>query len=89
MLPLGLVTRRERQGARREREGEVPGARTRLDAVLEREQARRLPYTPADASAVRAREALAVLEEEGLEQVFARHARAGAGVPRAVQALGL
>ncbi|WP_366556725.1 pyridoxal-phosphate-dependent aminotransferase family protein [Aquibaculum sediminis] len=47
------------------------------------------PYTPATNLLYGLREALAMLQEEGLEQVFARHARHGEATRRAVQAWGL
>jgi alanine-glyoxylate transaminase/serine-glyoxylate transaminase/serine-pyruvate transaminase len=47
------------------------------------------PYTPATNLLYGLREALAMLREEGLENVFARHARHGEAARRAVQAWGL
>ena len=47
------------------------------------------PYTPATNLLFGLREALAMLAEEGLESVFARHARHGAATRRAVRAWGL
>lgn len=47
------------------------------------------PYTPATNLLFGLHEALAMLEEEGLDNVFARHARHGEATRRAVQAWGL
>ncbi len=47
------------------------------------------PYTPATSLLVGLREALRMLFEEGLAQVFLRHARLAEGVRRAVRAWGL
>jgi len=47
------------------------------------------PYTPATNLLYGLREAIAMLEEEGLENVFARHARHAEATRRAVRAWGL
>ncbi len=47
------------------------------------------PYTPATNLLYGLREALVMLQEEGLERVFARHARHGEATRRAVKAWGL
>ena len=47
------------------------------------------PYTPATNLLYGLQEAIAMLEEEGLEQVFARHARHAEATRRAVRAWGL
>jgi alanine-glyoxylate transaminase / serine-glyoxylate transaminase / serine-pyruvate transaminase len=47
------------------------------------------PYTPPTNLLFGLREAIAMLEEEGLERVFARHRRHAAATRRAVQAWGL
>ena len=47
------------------------------------------PYTPATNMLYGLREAIAMLHEEGLDQVFARHARHGAATRAAVRAWGL
>ena len=47
------------------------------------------PFTPATNLLFGLREAIAMLEEEGLERVFARHRRLAAATRRAVQAWGL
>jgi alanine-glyoxylate transaminase/serine-glyoxylate transaminase/serine-pyruvate transaminase len=57
--------------------------------VLERNRRGEFPYTPATLLLFGLREALAMIEEEGLERVFARHARLADACRRAVRALGL
>lgn len=57
--------------------------------VLERNRRGQFPYTPATALLFGLREALRMLEEEGLPRVFARHARLAEACRRAVQAWGL
>jgi alanine-glyoxylate transaminase/serine-glyoxylate transaminase/serine-pyruvate transaminase len=57
--------------------------------VLERNKRGEFPYTPATLLLFGLRESLAMLEEEGLENVFARHARLAEACRRAVRALGL
>jgi alanine-glyoxylate transaminase/serine-glyoxylate transaminase/serine-pyruvate transaminase len=47
------------------------------------------PYTPATNLLYGLREAIAMLREEGLQQVFARHARHAEATRRAVRAWGL
>src|SRR5947207_3267205 len=57
--------------------------------VLERNKRGEVPYTPATLLLFGLREALAMIEEEGLDNVFARHARLGEACRRAVRALDL
>ena len=57
------------------------------DARAERD--RLFPYTPATNLLYGLREALAMLQEEGLDDVFARHARHAAATRAAVRAWGL
>lgn len=57
--------------------------------VLERNSRGEFPYTPATALLFGLRESLAMLHEEGLPNVFRRHARLAEACRRAVQAMGL
>jgi alanine-glyoxylate transaminase/serine-glyoxylate transaminase/serine-pyruvate transaminase len=57
--------------------------------VLERNRRGEFPYTPATVLLFGLREALSMLREEGLANVFARHARLAEACRRAVRALGL
>lgn len=57
--------------------------------VLERNRRGQYPYTPATALLFGLREAITMLEEEGLANVFARHARLAEACRRAVRAWDL
>jgi alanine-glyoxylate transaminase/serine-glyoxylate transaminase/serine-pyruvate transaminase len=57
--------------------------------ILERNKRGEYPYTPATMLLFGLRESLAMLREEGLDEVFARHARLAEACRRAVRALGL
>jgi alanine-glyoxylate transaminase / serine-glyoxylate transaminase / serine-pyruvate transaminase len=57
--------------------------------ILERNRLGEFPSTPATAHFFGLKESLAILSEEGLPNVFRRHARLGESCRRAVQALGL
>jgi alanine-glyoxylate transaminase/serine-glyoxylate transaminase/serine-pyruvate transaminase len=57
--------------------------------VIERNARGEFPYTPATALLFGLKESLAMLEEEGLANVFARHARLAEACRRAVMAMGL
>jgi alanine-glyoxylate transaminase/serine-glyoxylate transaminase/serine-pyruvate transaminase len=57
--------------------------------MLQANEAGFFPYTPATNLLYGLREALRMLEEEGLENVFRRHARHAAATRRAVRAWGL
>jgi alanine-glyoxylate transaminase / serine-glyoxylate transaminase / serine-pyruvate transaminase len=59
------------------------------DDMLKANKTGYFPYTPATNLLYGLREALAMLAEEGLENVFARHARHGEATRRAVRAWGL
>src|SRR5262249_5041246 len=57
--------------------------------VIERNKHGEFPYTPATILLFGLRDSLAMLNEEGVPNVFARHARLGEACRRAVRALGL
>lgn len=57
--------------------------------VLERNANGEFPYTPATALLFGLKESLSMLEEEGLANVFSRHARLAEACRRAVGAMGL
>ena len=67
----------------------LPRAYWDWSAVLAANQKGFFPYTPATNLLYGLKEALAMLREEGLAQVFARHARHGEATRRAVRAWGL
>src|SRR5690606_29852320 len=76
MLPPGLgfnaVSAKARAAARTAR---LPKAYWRWEDMIESNRSGYFPYTPATNLLYGLREALRMLEEEGLENVFARHAR--------------
>lgn len=90
MLPPGLaiLAVSERALAASEK-ARCPRAYWDWQPVLERNRRGEFPYTPATVLLFGLREALAMLEEEGLEQVFARHARLAEACRRAVRGMGL
>ena len=59
------------------------------EPVLERNRRGEFPYTPATSLLFGLRESIAMLNEEGLENVFKRHARLAEACRRAIRALGL
>ena len=67
----------------------LPRAYWDWSAVLAANEKGFFPYTPATNLLYGLKEALAMLREEGLTQVFARHARHGEATRRAVRAWGL
>ena len=90
MLPPGLsfnaVSEKALQAAKLAR---LPRAYWNWEEMLASNQAGFFPYTPATNLLYGLREALAMLQEEGLDNVFARHARHGEATRRAVRAWGL
>jgi len=67
----------------------LPRAFWAWDEIVEMNKDGYWPYTPNTNLLYGLHEALAMIESEGLPQVFARHQRWGAGVRAAVQAWGL
>jgi alanine-glyoxylate transaminase/serine-glyoxylate transaminase/serine-pyruvate transaminase len=90
MLPPGLginiVGPRARSAART---AALPRSYWAWDAVLESNRTGFFPYTPPTSLLAGLREALTLLREEGLDRVFARHARHAAATRAAVEAWGL
>ena len=90
MLPPGLgfnaVSERALRAAEKAR---LPRAYWRWEDVLRQHAAGFYPYTPGTNLLFGLREALAMLREEGLRAVFARHARHGEATRRAVAGWGL
>jgi alanine-glyoxylate transaminase/serine-glyoxylate transaminase/serine-pyruvate transaminase len=90
MLPPGLAINGVGPRAiEASRSAKLPRAFWRWDDVLENNKGGSFPYTPATGLLFGLREALAMLEEEGLATTFARHARFGEATRRAVRAWGL
>ena len=67
----------------------LPAAYWRWQPMLDNNARGYFPYTPATNLLYGLREALRMLHEEGLENVFARHRRHGEATRRAVRAWGL
>jgi alanine-glyoxylate transaminase/serine-glyoxylate transaminase/serine-pyruvate transaminase len=90
MLPPGMaiLAASERAVAASEK-ARCPRAFWDWTPVIERNRRGEFPYTPATILLFGLREALAMLNEEGLPAVFRRHARLGEACRRAVRALGL
>ncbi|HYQ80856.1 MAG TPA: aminotransferase class V-fold PLP-dependent enzyme, partial [Anaeromyxobacteraceae bacterium] len=90
MLPPGLgfnaVSQKALQAAKSAR---LPRSYWDWENMLKDNQRGYFPYTPATNLLYGLREALRMLQEEGLDAVFARHARHGEAARRAVQAWGL
>src|SRR5213595_3886744 len=76
MLPPGISFNAISAKARAASKGaRLPKAYWRWDEMIKSNQSGYFPYTPATNMLYGLREALRMLEEEGLENVFARHAR--------------
>jgi alanine-glyoxylate transaminase/serine-glyoxylate transaminase/serine-pyruvate transaminase len=90
MLPPGLsfnaISDKARDAAKT---AKLPRSYWSWEEMLNANQSGYFPYTPATNLLYGLREALRMLQEEGLENVFARHARHGEATRRAVQAWGL
>jgi len=90
MLPPGLsfnaVSEKARKAAQSAR---LPRSYWSWDEMLSNNKTGFFPYTPATNLLYGLRESLKMLEEEGLQNVFARHARHAEATRRAVRAWGL
>lgn len=90
MLPPGMAILAVSERALRASEkATCPRAYWDWQPVIERNRRGQYPYTPATTLLFGLREALAMLEEEGLANVFARHARLAEACRRAVRAWGV
>lgn len=90
MLPPGMaiLAASDRALAASEK-ARCPRAYWDWQPVFERNRRGQFPYTPATTLLFGLRESVAMLEEEGLSQVFHRHARLAEACRRAVRAWGL
>ena len=90
MLPPGLsfVATSER-ALKISETGGMPRSYWRWDEMIEQNAKGYFPYTPATNMLYGLKEAIAMLHEEGLDNVFARHARHGEATRRAISAWGL
>ena len=90
MLPPGLSFNAISDKAiAAQKSARLPKSYWNWDDMLAANQAGFFPYTPATNLLYGLREAIAMLNEEGLDNVFARHARHGAATRLAVEAWGL
>ena len=90
MLPPGLGFNAISQKALvQSRSARLPKAYWDWEPMLAANKAGFFPYTPATNLIFGLRESLQMLREEGLENVFSRHARLGEAARRAVRAWGL
>jgi len=90
MLPagLGIICASQKALARRE-QAKLPRVFFDLGDMIKANATGYFPYTPSLPLLYGLRESLAVLAEEGLENVFARHHRLAEGTRAAVKAWGL
>ena len=90
MLPPGLGFNAISQKAlAQSKSARLPKAYWDWEPMLAANKAGFFPYTPATNLIFGLRESLQMLREEGLENVFSRHARLGEAARRAVRAWGL
>ena len=90
MLPPGLsFNGLGRKALAASRSATLPRAYWAWDEMIRANQGGWFPYTPATNLLYGLREAITLLMEEGLEQVFARHDRHAEATRRAVRAWGL
>lgn len=90
MLPPGMaILAVSERAVRASEKAKCPRSYWDWQPVIERNKRGEYPYTPATALLFGLREAIAILDEEGLPNVFARHARLAEACRRAVRAWGL
>ena len=90
MLPPGLSFNAVSDKARKAAQSaKLPKSYWAWDEMIAANKTGYFPYTPATNLLYGLREAIAMLREEGLPQVFARHARHAEATRRAVRAWGL
>jgi alanine-glyoxylate transaminase/serine-glyoxylate transaminase/serine-pyruvate transaminase len=90
MLPPGMsILAISEKAIGASRSARCPRAYWDWGPVLERNARGEFPYTPATSLLFGLKESLAMLAEEGLGNVFRRHARLAEACRRAVQAMGL
>ncbi|MGP1677226.1 MAG: pyridoxal-phosphate-dependent aminotransferase family protein [Giesbergeria sp.] len=90
MLPPGLSFNAVSEKARKAAQGaKLPKSYWGWDEIIAANKTGFFPYTPATNLLYGLREAIEMLQEEGLPQVFARHARHAEATRRAVRAWGL
>ena len=90
MLPPGLSFNAVSEKARRAAQSaKLPKSYWAWEEMIAANKSGYFPYTPATNLLYGLRESIAMLQEEGLQRVFARHARHAEATRRAVRAWGL
>jgi len=90
MLPPGMaILAVSERAVRASEKAKCPRSFWDWQPVIERNRRGQYPYTPATSLLFGLRESIAMLTEEGLPNVFARHARLAEACRRAVRAWGL
>jgi len=90
MLPPGLSFNAvSKKALAASKSSKLPKSYWRWDDMLASNETGYFPYTPATNLLYGLQEAIAMLEEEGLENVFARHTRHGQATRTAVETWGL
>ncbi len=90
MLPPGLSFNAVSEKARKAAQSsKLPKSYWAWEEIIAANKNGFFPYTPATNLLYGLREAIAMLQEEGLQQVYARHARHAEATRRAVRAWGL
>ena len=90
MLPPGLSFNAVSEKARKaSQSARLPKSYWAWDEIIAANKTGYFPYTPATNLLYGLRESIEMLREEGLQQVFARHARHAEATRRAVRAWGL
>jgi len=90
MLPAGLAFNAiSPKAIEASKSAKLPKSYWQWDRMLARNEEGYFPYTPATNLLFGLREALRMLREEGMEEVYRRHARFGAASRAAVEAWGL
>ena len=90
MLPPGMaILAISERAVRAGEKAKCPRSFWDWQPILERNKRGEYPYTPATMLLFGLRESIAMLREEGLDNVYARHARLAEACRRAVRALGL
>ncbi len=90
MLPPGLAFNVISEKALKANQtAKLPKGYWKWGPIIAANQDGMVPYTPATNMLFALREALAMIQEEGMQAIFARHARLGEATRRAVQGWGL
>jgi alanine-glyoxylate transaminase/serine-glyoxylate transaminase/serine-pyruvate transaminase len=90
MLPAGLAFNAiSPKALEASKTAKLPKSYWQWDRMIARKEEGYFPYTPATNLLFGLREAIRMIREEGLDELYHRHARFGAGTRAAVEAWGL